>query len=134
MDGDSRPIGGAPDVGADEYGVPPPAAVTDLRVVEVVTRTGTLTVTLRWTPPVDAVTTTLRYSDTLISEAAWESGVILTDTLPGAIGVHTATVPLGDATWYFALKTEGVGGMSDVSNNVLWPRHAVYLPGVLRGD
>ena len=134
MDGDDRPIGGAPDVGADEYGVPPPAAVDDLRVVGAVTHTGTLTVTLRWTPPVDAVTSTLRYSSTLISEAAWNTGIVLTDALPGAIGFHTATVPHSGATWFFALRTEGVGGMSGVSSNVLWPRDAVYLPAVLRGD
>jgi hypothetical protein len=108
--------------------------VDDLRIVDGVTRTGTLTVTLHWTPPVDAVTTTLRYSHTLISEAVWDSGLTLTDTLLGTIGAYTTTVPHTGATLFFALKTRGAGGASAVSNNALWPCQAVYLPLVLSDD
>jgi hypothetical protein len=132
FDGDARPIGAAPDVGADEYGVPPPVAVTDLCVAHAVTGTGTLTVTLHWTPPAQALTTTLCYSDTFISEAAWTAGVTLTDTLPGDTGIYTAAIPYGGATVFFALKTEGGGGMSGISNNGFWPVYDLRFPVMLR--
>jgi hypothetical protein len=109
FDGDARPIGSARDIGADEYGVPPPSAVTDLRVTEAITSIGTLTATLHWTAPADAVTTTLRYSGTLITEANWSSALLLTDTLPGAADTFTATVPYSGGTVYFALRGGLVG-------------------------
>jgi len=134
FDGDTRPIGPAPDVGADEYGVPPPAAVTDLRVTAAITSTGTLTATLHWTAPADAVTTTLRYSDTFISEANWITALLLTDTLPGAAETFTATVPYSGGTIYFALKSQNAeGDGSDLSNNAFWPHVDVYLPLVTKG-
>jgi hypothetical protein len=133
FDGDARPIGSAPDVGADEYGMPPPAAVTDLRVTHAITASGTLTATLRWAAPADAVTTTLRYSGTLITEANWAGAPLLTDTLPGSVETYTATVPYDDSTVYFALKSQNAeGGWSDLSNNAFWPYWNVYLPLVLR--
>jgi hypothetical protein len=174
VDGDLRPIGSASDVGADEYGIPAPVAVTDLRVSWVVASTGelteksqeasslvegmngkaedfgatasegfslrkprrfapgSLTATLRWTAPPDAVTATLRYSGDLITAANWDSALLLTDTLPGSAEVYTAVVPYGGGTTYFALKTEGAGGLSNVSNNAFWPHLDVYLPLVLK--
>ncbi|MCA9979007.1 MAG: right-handed parallel beta-helix repeat-containing protein, partial [Anaerolineales bacterium] len=36
FDRDTRPIGSAPDMGADEYGVAPPTAVTDLRISQAI--------------------------------------------------------------------------------------------------
>jgi hypothetical protein len=131
-DGDARPIGAAPDVGADEYGIPPPPTVADLRITHAVTRTGILTVTLHWTPPADAVTTTLRYADVAIAEATWDGATILTDTLPGSLAVYTAAVPYSGTSLYFALKAQGVGGSSDVSNNAFWPRLDVHMPLILR--
>ena len=131
IDGDLRPIGSASDVGADEYGIPAPAAVTDLRVTQVVTNTGELTVTLHWTAPSGAVTTTLRYLDAFITEANWDSAPSLTDTLPGSIEVYTAVVPYSGGTIYFALKTQGIGGKSNLSNNAFWPHCDVYLPLLL---
>jgi hypothetical protein len=134
FDGDARPIGPAPDVGADEYGVPPPAAVTDLRVTEAITSTGTLTATLHWTAPADAVTTTLRYSGTLITEAHWTSAPLLTDTLPGNAETYTATVPHDGSTAYFALKSQNAeGDWSNLSNNAFWPHFDIYLPMILKG-
>jgi hypothetical protein len=134
FDGDARPIGPAPDIGADEYGVPPPAAVTDLRVTEAITSTGTLTATLHWTAPADAVTTTLRYSDTFISEANWITALLLTDTLSGAADTFTATVPYSGGTVYFALKYQNAeGDWSDLSNNAFWPHFDIYLPTILKG-
>jgi hypothetical protein len=132
VDGDLRPIGSASDVGADEYGIPAPVAVTDLRVTQAVASTGELTATLRWTAPPDAITTTLRYSGDLITAANWDSALLLTDTLPGSAEVYTAVVPYGGGTTYFALKTEGAGGLSNVSNNAFWPHLDVYLPLVLK--
>ena len=133
IDGDTRPIGPARDIGADEYGIPPPAAVTDLRVAQAVAGTGTLTATLVWTAPPDAVTITLRYSDAFITESNWASIPLITDTLPGGTETFTATVPYGGDTIYFALKSQnGEGDWSDVSNNAFWPSQAIFLPLVTK--
>jgi hypothetical protein len=132
IDGDSRPIGSASDVGADEYGTPPPTAVTDLRVTSAITSTGVLTAVLAWSSPADAITATLRYSETLIAESNWDSATLLTDTLPADIELYTAVVPYAGETVYFALKTQGAGGQSDLSNNAFWPSISVCLPLVLR--
>jgi len=133
-DGDARPIGPAPDVGADEYGVPPPTAVTNLRVTAAITHTGTLTATLGWTAPADAVTITLRYNDTLITQANWTSAPLLTDALPGSAETYTATVPYDGSTVYFALKSQNAAGdWSNLSNNAFWPHWDVFLPLVTKG-
>ena len=137
IDGDARPIGSAPDVGADEYGAPPPAAVTDLRVTHAITATGTLTATLRWTAPADAVTYTLRYSDTLISEVNWDSAVGVTvpftASTPGTTEWLIAPVSHTGGTAYFALKSQNAeGNGSGLSNNAFWPHWDVYLPLVTR--
>jgi hypothetical protein len=132
FDGNSRPIGSAADIGADEYGIPAPAAVTDLRVLQAITGTGTLTATLRWTPPTNALTTTLRYSTSPITTGNWNSATLLTDTLSGSADTYTATLTYGGGTIYFALKTEGVGGKSGLSNNTFWPQKDVYLPIIVK--
>jgi hypothetical protein len=133
FDGDARPIGPAPDVGADEYGVPPPTAVTDLRVTEAITSTGTLTATLRWAAPTNAVTTTLRYSDALVTEANWADAPLLTGTLLGSTEGFTATVSYDDSTVYFALRSQNAeGNWSDLSNNAFWPHLDVFLPFVAK--
>jgi hypothetical protein len=134
-DGDARPIGSASDVGADEYDAPPPSAVTDLRVTRAITTTGTLTATLRWTAPANAVTTTLRCSDTLITEANWTSALLLTSTLSGTTQSYTATAAYTGGMAYFALKSQNTeGAWSALSNNAFWPRRDVYLPLVTRAD
>jgi hypothetical protein len=107
--------------------------VTDLRVTQAITSTGTLTATLGWTPPTSAVTTTLCYSTARIVEANWSSAILLTNTLPGGQSTYTASMPYAGGTVYFALKTQDVAGeSSDLSNSAFWPRKAVYLPAVLR--
>lgn len=134
IDGNARPIGSARDIGADEYGVPPPAAVTDLRVTQAITSTDTLTVTLGWSTPADAVTATLRYSGTLITEVNWASAWLLVETLPGSTEAYTATLPYGGGTVYFALKWQNAeGDWSNLSNNAFWPSWDIYLPLVERG-
>jgi hypothetical protein len=132
IDGDTRPIGSASDIGADEYGISPPAVVTDLRVSQAVTTTGMLTATLRWTAPTGALTTTLRYSNAFITTGNWSSAILLTDTLTGTAEIYTATIPYSGGTVYFALKTQGVGGESNLSNNAFWPHVDIYLPLILR--
>jgi hypothetical protein len=134
IDGDLRPIGLARDVGADEYRLPPPSAVTNLRVTQAITSAGTLTATLGWTAPPDAVTTTLRYAVAPISEVNWASASLITDTLPGSAETFTATVSYGGGTAYFALKSQNAeGDWSGFSNNTFWPRRDVYLPLVMKG-
>jgi hypothetical protein len=130
IDGDARPIGPASDIGADEYGIPAPAAVHDLQVTDAITNATTLTATLQWTPPVDAVTTTLRYSSSLITIYNWSNASLLTDTYPGSAEMYSAVVPYTSGTAYFALKTHGgtEAGWSELSNNAFWPSQQIYLP------
>lgn len=136
MDGDPRPIGSARDIGADEYGTPPPAAVTDLRVTHAVTGTGTLTGTLLWTAPTDAITYSLRHSSALINETNWASATVVSvpfAATPGSTEWLTAPVPYTGGTVYFALKSQnGEGDWSDLSNNGFWPHFDVYLPLIMR--
>jgi hypothetical protein len=135
IDGDTRPIGAARDIGADEYRPPPPAAVTDLRVTQAVTGTGTLTATLVWTAPPDAVTTTLRYSGAFITESNWAGASLISDTLPGGTETFTAVVPYSGGTVYFALKTQNAeGDPSGLSNNAFWPSWDIFLPLVIKGN
>ena len=116
-------------------------AVTDLRVTHAVvgsgTLSGTLTATLRWTAPVDAVTYTLRYSDTLIAEDNWTSAITVTvpftASTPGSTEWLTAPVSYTGGTAYFALRSQNAAGAwSGLSNNAFWPWWEVYLPLVLR--
>jgi hypothetical protein len=133
IDGDSRPIGPARDIGADEYGIPLPTAVADLRVTHGVTKTGTLTATLRWTAPRNAVTTTLRYSGTLIREDNWTFATLVPGTLPGEAEGLTTTMPYNSGMIYFALKSQNSEGeWSTLSNNGFWPGFDVWVPLVLR--
>jgi len=134
-DGDARPIGAAPDVGADEYGVSPPSAVTDLRVGYAVADSTTLTATLTWTPPVEAITATLRYSGVFISEENWAGAALLTDDLAGSASTFVAVVPYGGGRVYFAHRwQDATGAWSRLSNNAFWPSFPLYLPLVMRMD
>jgi hypothetical protein len=132
IDGDLRPIGSASDIGADEYGIPAPLAVTDLRVTRAITASNVLTATLRWTAPENALTTTLRYSGTLITAANWNNATLLTSNLSGATNIFTATIPYDGGMIYFALKTQSGTGWSPLSNNAFWPQQMVYLPIILK--
>jgi hypothetical protein len=131
IDGDPRPIGSASDIGADEYGTPAPSAVTDLRVTGIITASNVLTATLRWTAPANALTTTIRYSGTLIIATNWNNAPLLIDKLSGAANTFTATVPYNSGTIYFALESQNGTGWSALSNNAFWPQHIVYLPVLL---
>jgi hypothetical protein len=131
IDGDIRPIGVARDIGADEYGTAPPAAVIDLRVADASVG-DTMAVTLLWTPPADVVTTTLRYSSEPISEPSWLAADFLA-AVPGDAGRFTADVSYEGGTVFFALKMQNdAGDWSALSNNAFWPRTTLYLPLLVR--
>jgi hypothetical protein len=133
IDGDTRPIGAASDVGADEYGDPPPTRVIDLRVTDALTMTGSFSVTLGWSPPTDAISQTLRYSTDPITESNWESATLLTDSLCGCAEEHQALIPYVGGTLYFAQKGfNEEGGWSALSNNAFWPSNDIYIPVVSR--
>ncbi len=130
IDGDPRPIGPARDIGADEYGIPAPAAIRDLRVIQATLDGGNLTVTLRWTPPVAAITTTVRYAAQPLTAATWD---VAADFATGDV-IHTATHTLSynSGVRYFAVRTHNTGGWSPLSNLAFWPHYDIYLPLVLR--
>ncbi len=106
--------------------------VPDLRVTNAMTGTGALTVTLHWTAPINAVTTTVRYSGAPIADANWTSAAVIAN-LTGNATVLTTAVPYSDGTIYFALKSQSATGVwSALSNNAFWPTWNIYLPIVLR--
>ncbi len=133
FDGDARPSGSAPDVGADEYTVAAPVAVTDLFVTHAVSGGGLLTATLRWSAPADAVTYTLRYDATAINDANWDSAADIPVLFGAATETLTAPVPYAGGTLYFALKSQNVtGAWSALSNNAFWPYANLWLPYITK--
>jgi hypothetical protein len=132
FDGNTRPIGSASDIGADEHIIARPTAVTDLSINQAITSTNTLTATLTWTPPTTAVTTTIWYADMPINPANWANIVLLADNLAGDVGEYTETIPFDGSTRYFALKTRNEGGESALSNNAFWPQKHTFLPLISR--
>ena len=116
---------------------PTSTTVTDLRVTHAITAADTLTATLCWTAPADAITYTLRYSDTLISEDNWANAVTITvpftASTPGSAEWLTTPVAYTGGTAYLALKAQNqAGSWSGLSNNAIWPHWDVYLPLALR--
>ena len=112
---------------------PAPAAVTNLRVTQATSGSGALTASLAWTPPGEAITTTLRYSAAPITAANWSSAALLTAALPGGLSSYDATLPYTGGPVYFALKTQDLeGDWSGLSNNAFWPHFDVSLPLVRR--
>ena len=133
IDGDTRPIGKAPDIGADEYGDPPSAAVTDLHVTQVLTGTGIVTITLEWSPPLNTISQTVRFAHDPITRSNWDEATLLTENLIGSASSTTAVIPYTNGTVYFAHKSfNTAGGWSALSNNAYWPRFEIYLPLVYR--
>ncbi len=130
IDGDPRPIGPARDIGADEHGIPAPAAVRDLRVTQAVLAGSDLTITLHWTPPAGALTSTVRYAAQPITAANW--GAALDFVAGSVLDTATNTIAYDSGTRYFAVKTHNEGGWSALSNLAFWPHYDVYLPLVLR--
>ena len=131
FDGVSRPRGDGYDIGAFEF--PYSFRVNDLRVVAAVPGTSSLTVTLRWTAPFDALSYTLRSSNTPLNEVNWGEASIVTDLIPasppGTIELLTTSVDYTGGTLYLALKSQNSdGAWSDLSNNAFWPHLDIYLP------
>jgi hypothetical protein len=133
FDGEVRPFGRAPDIGADEYNTAtnPPSAVTDLQISGFLIPDA-LNATLTWSPPPDAVTTTIRYTYTQITENNWESVYLLTDSLLGDTGTYNTNIPIVNETVFVALKTQNDEGLwSTLSNNAFWPQQKNWLPLIL---
>ena len=84
-------------------------AVDDLHIVHAQADTSTLTATLRWTPLPQAVTTTLRYTSTFISDGTWTAATVISDSLPGNTDSFTANVQYAGGSVYFALKSQDAG-------------------------
>ena len=133
FDSDNRPIGAAPDIGADEYSdiAAPPSAVIDLLVSGILIPDA-FHATLTWSPAIDSITTTLRYTYTHITESNWESAYLLTGSLPGDYDTYDADIPVLNETVFIALKTQNVEGeWSPLSNNTFWPQRNTWLPIIL---
>jgi hypothetical protein len=131
IDGEARPIGPARDIGADEYGVPAPSAVQDLRLSNAIVGAGSLTATLRWTPPAGAVSFEIRYGYNRITEAGWPGATLVISDLPAGTSTYTATVPYTTGTVYFVIKSKSsAGDLSALSNNTFWPQWGILLPVV----
>jgi hypothetical protein len=131
-DGDTRPLGSAADIGADEYGVPAPGAVSDLRVTNAVAASGGLTLALAWTPPPGALTATLQYSGSMITASNWVGAPLLAGGLAGQANSVTGTVAYSGGSVYLALRTANSGGESALSNVAFWPAWVVWMAGVRR--
>jgi hypothetical protein len=109
------------------------SGVRDLRVSQAITGTAWLTATLRWTAPASAVTTTMRYAYTSLTEDTWGSAAVITDSLPGSADMLTAGLSYSGGVVYFALKGRTAnGGWTALSNNAYWPHRDVYLPMISR--
>jgi hypothetical protein len=109
------------------------SGVRDLRVSQAITGTGWLTATLRWTAPTSAVTTSVRYAYTPLTEDTWGSAAVITDTLPGSADTLTAGLSYSGGVVYFALQSQTAnGGWTALSNNAFWPHQDVYLPVISR--
>jgi hypothetical protein len=110
----------------------PPDRVTDLVITEAITSTDTLTATLTWTPLAEAVTTTIHYADTFITDNNWGSTTLLTDSLPGAQDYYQVIIPFSGGPVYFAQKSQDSSGeWSLLSNNAFWPRFLLSLPFII---
>ncbi|MBI5566010.1 MAG: DUF4091 domain-containing protein, partial [Chloroflexi bacterium] len=98
----------------------PPASVGDLRVTTAITDSTTLTATLRWTPLSAAVTTTLHYATSPITDLTWSDTVTLTTAVLS--DTYPAVMPYSSGTLYFALKSQAATGTwSGLSNTAFWP-------------
>jgi hypothetical protein len=137
IDGDARPSGPAPDIGADEYSAPVPGAITDLRVSQALSGAGVLTLTLRWTAPAGALTYTLRYAEAPLDQDNWDSAsdvpVPFNAATPGSAEELATSVPYTSGTLYFAIQSQNaLGNPSALSNNAFWPSINLFLPCITK--
>jgi len=107
--------------------------VRNLRLAEATPGSGTLNVTLLWTPPPTAASTTIRYATVPISEGNWGSALSLADSLPGSQNSFNGDLVYSGGLLFFALKVQNAqGDWSELSNNAFWPSFDIYLPRVGR--
>ncbi len=112
-----------------------PMGITDAAITNIITGTNSLTAALGWTPLTGAVTTTVRYATTPITdETAWSNAATLTDTLVGGNNYVAVITPFdSNATYYITLKSQNeTGEWSNLSNLIFWPQKKIYLPLVLK--
>jgi hypothetical protein len=103
--------------------------VHDLRVTQATPGSGTLSVTLSWTPPATAATTMIRYANAPITASNWDSAATLAASLPGSQNTFTTAVPYTSGRLFFALKTQNAqSAWSELSNNDFWPSSDTHLP------
>ncbi|MFZ6030426.1 MAG: polysaccharide lyase [Chloroflexota bacterium] len=124
-------------IATGRIGAGQPAQVSDLRLSEAVHAGGVLTGTLLWSAPAEAITYTLGYATSPITEANWDSATRRTLPFPaapaGSTEAYTVNIPYTAGKIYFALKAQNAtGNWSLLSNNAFWPRQDFYLPLVLR--
>jgi PKD repeat protein len=107
--------------------------VADLHIAKCVLGGSMLTVTLSWTPLFQALTTTVYYSATLITDENWPGAGVASDSVSGGAGGYVAVVPYSGGTAYFALRSYMAGDFwSALSNVAFCPSESVFLPLVLR--
>ncbi len=129
LDGDARPVGLWPDVGADEYKAPVPTRVVDLRLLSPEVGPGTLSGTLVWTPIAGATGYVLKGATEPITEANWNSHGEIAPEYPGDIGTSPMILGYSGGTAYLAMKYRKPDGtLSEISNLVIWPHLDVFLP------
>jgi hypothetical protein len=134
IDGQPRPFGSFPDIGADEYW---PTSVGDLRITTAITDSSFLTTTLNWTAPLGAITYTMRYSGSAINEGNWASAINVTapftNSAAGSLASLNFVIPYSGGTVYVALKSQDANAIwSSLSNNAFWPARRVFLPLIRR--
>lgn len=106
--------------------------VSNLRMTQAITETASVTVTLRWTKPVNATGIAIRYSKNPINESNWGSATALT-SLPGTAETYTGKVPYTSGALYFALKFQRSDTTwSKLSNNAFYPTRNLFTPYVQR--
>jgi hypothetical protein len=103
--------------------------VRNLRLNQANAADGTLSFTLAWTPPATATTAAVRYAESPITAATWDSAAHLAEALPGGQSSFSGSLPYTGGTVYFAMRVQNKQGeWSEVSNLAFWPSYDVSLP------
>ncbi len=133
LDGETRPIGSAADIGADEYGIPAPLAVRDLRLNNPSLVGNTLLFNLTWTEQNHTESSEIRYAFTPLTAASWDSASVLQSSIPLGTQQVSASVSYTSGNVYFSIRSQNSEGVwSEISNLVFWPSEDLFLPLVLR--